>query len=371
MTDRGVQRTAIGLLAVIAFIMVGWALRATMVVTMPLAFAFFLAALLHPVQSWLDERLPGRLRWLSIGLAMLLILAVLALFFGAIWFGAGLLSSRVPQLLDQFQGQAEALRQWGERHGLPVPADGRADGAGGSVASGAAQAATWLLQRVELVVSVLLLIFFYTLLMLIEARRWGRKVAAVEGRSWDGTWRAIVMTVAVRLRQYLLIRTLVGLLTAVMIAGWLLLVGMDLVFLWAILQFVLNYVPTLGSIVAGTFPAVYALVQFGAGKALLVIGGIVLIEQVMGNYVDPRLQGRTLDISPLVVLVSIVFWGWVWGVAGALLAVPLTATIMIVCAHIPALEPVALVLSGSADRDALRAQAGVGRAEQQDQPGLS
>src|SRR5690606_4682895 len=135
------------------------------------------------------------------------------------------------------------------------------------------------------------------------------------------------------------------LLTAVMIAGWLLLVGMDLVFLWAILQFVLNYVPTLGSIVAGTFPAVYALVQFGAGKALLVIGGIVLIEQVMGNYVDPRLQGRTLDISPLVVLVSIVFWGWVWGVAGALLAVPLTATIMIVCAHIPALEPVALVLS--------------------------
>jgi AI-2 transport protein TqsA len=72
---------------------------------------------------------------------------------------------------------------------------------------------------------------------------------------------------------------------------------------------------------------------------------------VLGNFLDPRLQGRTLNLSSLVALLSVIFWGWIWGVVGALLAVPLTVTIILVCAQVPALEPVAVLLSGAPDDD--------------------
>jgi AI-2 transport protein TqsA len=79
---------------------------------------------------------------------------------------------------------------------------------------------------------------------------------------------------------------------------------------------------------------------------LLAGGGLLAIDQYIGNYLDPRLLGRTLNISSLVVLISVIFWGWIWGVIGTLLAVPMTATIMIACDHVPALRPIAIFMSG-------------------------
>ena len=80
-------------------------------------------------------------------------------------------------------------------------------------------------------------------------------------------------------------------------------------------------------------------------------GADLALDQVVGNYLDPRLQGRALNISSLVVLVSVIFWGWIWGVAGTLLAVPMTATIMIACSHVPALRPIAILMQGGVRRD--------------------
>ena len=137
---------------------------------------------------------------------------------------------------------------------------------------------------------------------------------------------------------------------------WLLVLGVDFAFLWGVLTLLLNYVPNVGPLVAGVLPAPLALIQHGWLWALLVVAGLAVTEQVIGNYVDPKLQGKSLDISPLVVLLSVIFWGRVWGVAGAVLAVPLTATVVIACAHIPALRPVALLLSRSADERTLEAE---------------
>ena len=107
----------------------------------------------------------------------------------------------------------------------------------------------------------------------------------------------------------------------------------------------LNYIPYIGSTIAVFAAAVIALLQFGLGYALVAISGLVVIQQLLGNVVDPRLAGRSLEISPIVVLVSIVFWGWVWGLVGTLIGVLLTATLVIVFEHIPALRPVAVLLS--------------------------
>ena len=81
----------------------------------------------------------------------------------------------------------------------------------------------------------------------------------------------------------------------------------------------------------------------------MAVAGLVLIDQVIGNYLDPRLQGRTLNMSSLVVLISVILWGWIWGVVGTLLAVPMTVTIMSACERIPALRPIAILLQGGPD----------------------
>ena len=88
-----------------------------------------------------------------------------------------------------------------------------------------------------------------------------------------------------------------------------------------------------------------ALAQKGVGWALLALSVLAAFDQVLGNYVDPRLEGRALTISPMFVLLSIVFWGWIWGAPGALLAVPIAITVIVVSSNVPALEPIAKLLS--------------------------
>jgi AI-2 transport protein TqsA len=202
----------------------------------------------------------------------------------------------------------------------------------------------------------LILILFFVLLMLLEARRWREKIRAALKGSRAAATLDTAATVSEQVRKYLLAQTMVGAITAVLEGLWLWTIGVELAIVWGILFFFLNYIPTLGSILAGLPPALLAVLTLGPAHAMVAIAGIFVIEQIMGNFVDPRLVGRKLSISPLVLLVAVVFWGWVWGVPGALLAVPLTATIVVAFAHVPALRPIALLLSRSASEEELLRQ---------------
>jgi AI-2 transport protein TqsA len=197
-----------------------------------------------------------------------------------------------------------------------------------------------------------LLIFFFTLLMLLEARAWRRKTAAALKASGTHAVLDVVASIGHKVRQYLLIRTLAGLISGVAAGLWLWLLGVDFALLWALLFFLLNYVPNIGSLIAGIPPAILAFVQLGFGWAVLAAAGLVAIEQIIGNYVDPRLQGRALNISSLVVLVSVILWGWIWGVAGTLLAVPMTVLIISACERVPALQPIAIMMQGGREERA-------------------
>jgi AI-2 transport protein TqsA len=135
--------------------------------------------------------------------------------------------------------------------------------------------------------------------------------------------------------------------------GWLYLFDVRLLPVWAILTLLLSFIPNLGSVLSGVLPTLYALVTKDFQTALLIGAGLFAIEQVVGNFIDPRLQGRQIAISPLVVLAAILIWGWIWGVAGALLAVPMTIAIMVACAQVPALRPLALILSDQTEEDEL------------------
>ncbi len=117
--------------------------------------------------------------------------------------------------------------------------------------------------------------------------------------------------------------------TGLLVYFFLLIVGVDYPLLWAVLAFVLNYIPTIGSIIALIPPFLLAMVQLGFIDSIIVLAGYLTINTIMGNILEPKFMGKGLGLSTLVVFLSLVFWGWVLGPIGMLLSVPLTITIKI------------------------------------------
>ncbi|MFT7561188.1 MAG: AI-2 transport protein TqsA [Flavobacteriales bacterium] len=129
--------------------------------------------------------------------------------------------------------------------------------------------------------------------------------------------------------QYVAIKTSMSLLTGLLIMSWLWFLGLDYFILWGMLAFLLNFIPTLGSILAAVPAVLLALIQLSPGAALLVGAGFLVVNFVVGNAIEPRIMGRGLDLSALVVFLSLVFWGWILGSIGMLLSIPLTMTVKI------------------------------------------
>jgi predicted PurR-regulated permease PerM len=339
-----VDKVIVGLLAVIAVILIAAALRASAPVTLPLAFAYFLAVLVHPMQTWLSERLPGRLQGLSVPLTMLAVVGVLALAVALLVLALQLMVGGLPEHVDRLGERFQAWRDWAQSRNLPLPDLGNGESLralGERLLTGLTSLGT--------ISAFALLIFFFTLLMLLEARAWRRKTeAALDGSRTHAVLDAVA-SIGQKVRQYLLIRTLAGLISGLAAGLWLWLLGVDFALLWGLLFFLMNYVPNIGSLIAGIPPAILAFIQLGFGWAVVAVAGLLAIEQVIGNYVDPRLQGRALNISSLVVLVSVILWGWIWGVVGTLLAVPMTVLIISACERVPALQPIAILMQGGGE----------------------
>jgi predicted PurR-regulated permease PerM len=130
-------------------------------------------------------------------------------------------------------------------------------------------------------------------------------------------------------KRYLVIKTLISAAVGLVIWLWLLILGVDYPVLWGSLSFLLNYVPTIGAILAALPVALLALVQLGVGSALLAILGFAVVHIVVGNLIEPKLTGKGLSLSTLVVFLSLVFWGWVLGPVGMILSVPMTSLVKI------------------------------------------
>ncbi len=148
------------------------------------------------------------------------------------------------------------------------------------------------------------------------------------------------------IQTYLGIKTLLSIITAV--ASWVIMksVGLDFAEFWALLIFFLNYIPNIGAIVATAFPALLALIQFqNWGPFIIVTTGIVAIQFIIGNLVEPRFLSKSLNLSPLVILIALALWGSFWGILGMFLSVPITVMMMIVFAHFNSTRPIAILLS--------------------------
>jgi predicted PurR-regulated permease PerM len=186
------------------------------------------------------------------------------------------------------------------------------------------------------------LIFFTVVFLLLEGSSLPGKLNAALENS-DATL-ARFTEFAQTVQRYLAIKTVVSLITGLIVTVWVYVLGLDFPILWGIVAFLFNYVPNIGSIIAAVPAVLLALVQFGIGKALVVALGYIVVNVIMGNFVEPRVMGRGLGLSPLVVFLSLIFWGWLFGPVGMLLSVPLTMIVKIAFQHSPEMRWLAVLL---------------------------
>ncbi len=192
------------------------------------------------------------------------------------------------------------------------------------------------------------IVLIYVLFLLIEQRGFNKKMRALFPDSdRRDEMRNLLHRMQEQIQTYVAIKTLTSVTTGVISYIILLIVGVDFAAFWGFIIFLLNYIPTVGSLLATLFPALLALIQFPTlVPFFIVLGGIGMVQVIIGNVVEPRLTGSSLNISPLVVILSLALWGSIWGIAGMFLCVPLTVIIMIILSHFERTRPIAILLSG-------------------------
>lgn len=191
------------------------------------------------------------------------------------------------------------------------------------------------------------LILIYVIFLLAEQRTFGRKIDALfTDPVRQAEVREILADIQKRTQTYVSVKTLLSLLTAAVSYAVLAIVGVDLAAFWAFVIFLLAYIPTIGSLLGVIFPALLAIIQFGTpGPFLIVTIGLGAAQFLIGNVLEPRMMGKSLNLSSLVVIISLAVWGAIWGVTGMFLCVPITVILMIVLAEFRQTRPVAILLS--------------------------
>ncbi len=192
-------------------------------------------------------------------------------------------------------------------------------------------------------------ILVYVLFLLVEQGSFNAKMEAIFPDSERrATVRRMIDRINADVRTYIWIKTLLSVLTGGVSYIVMRIAGVDFPEFWAVIIFLLNYIPTIGSILGIVFPAMLALVQFNTLEPfLIVLVGIGAAQVVIGNVLEPRMMGKTLNLSPVVILFSLALWGTIWGIIGMFLCVPIMAIAMIVMAQFPQTRPIAVFLSAN------------------------
>ena len=353
------------LLFVIAVVLVFWALKATKLVSLPLAFGVVLLMFFRPLQKRLDRRLP---RFVSIITVVLICLAFLALLGGLLYYGATTVAPEVPRYTERIGSQLQNLENRLQQQGISVslpggssengpvneegtPAEnGATDGAEtGASGSGVLQNVTGnafstignFLTGLSFVVLTLTVLTF----LLIEVYGFHKKVGDEIGGEPGRRLLDAFDRMAGKFERYFLVQAFTSVLTGLLTWGWCALLGVEFAFVWGLVAFTFNFVPTVGSILAVVPPTLFALAFSGLGTGLGVLAGLTAIQLILGNFVDPALQGKAVQLSPVVVLLAVVFWGWLWGIGGAIIAVPMTIAVTLVFQEFEATRPIAVFLS--------------------------
>ncbi|OHD20490.1 MAG: AI-2E family transporter [Spirochaetes bacterium GWB1_59_5] len=191
------------------------------------------------------------------------------------------------------------------------------------------------------------MVVLFVVFLLLEIGHFRKRIETAFAGIMSTRIQKIVTDVIKQVARYLSVKFFISLATGVLVGVILAWIGMDFPIIWGVISFILNFIPNIGSIAAGAGVTVFALVQFWPnpspiiGAFLTVLG----VNMVLGNVVEPRVQGQNLGLSPFIILVSLSGWGWLWGFSGLVLAVPMTVIVKIVCENVPGLESASIMMS--------------------------
>ncbi len=322
MSEHRISPAAQVILITAAFVIVVAGMRAAEAILVPFLLSAFIAIVSAPSLFWLQRRgVPTVLALLLVIAAILTIGAVLGALIGN---SIRDFSQALPEYQARLQTGFSGLINWFAKLGIDLSQvqvleyfdPGAAMRLAASTLAGFGGALT-----------NAFLILLTVVFILLEASSLPRKIHAAldrPGASLAGFERFVE-----NVQRYMAIKSAVSLVTGLVIATGLWLIGVDYPLLWGVLAFLLNYVPNIGSIIAAVPPVLLTFVQLGALSAVFTAALFVIVNVTIGNVVEPRFMGRGLGLSTLVVFLSLVFWGWVLGPVGMLLSVPLTITVKI------------------------------------------
>ena len=323
MSDQKMTTSRI-LLNIAALVVVIAGMASAKEILVPVLLAAFIAIISAQPLFWLRKK--GLPNWLSL-LVVVLGVFLITVAVGSL-VGASIkdFTENLPAYENKLNQQKSLIMEWLPKLGIDATA-------GIDIIQvinpGAAMKFTGrLLNGIGNALANAFLIIMTVIFILMEAASFPKKLAAIspgndpEENVTPGRVDEFLATV----NQYVAIKTIVSIITGIIITTYLSLLGIDYALLWGLLAFALNYVPNIGSIIAAIPSVMLAIIQFGPVRALVVATGYVAVNVVMGSIVEPRYMGRGLGLSTLVVFLSLLFWGWVLGPVGMLLSVPLTIT---------------------------------------------
>ena len=316
-------------------------LKAASSIVVPLLMAIFLAIISAAMLQWLQRR--GLPLWAAMTLVLLLLASTLVTLGSLIGASINQFSSALPRYEAQLNSLITQATVWLGGLGIKLPAGGVTELFD---PAGAAKLLGRLLSGFGGLLANSMLIILTVLFLMVESTSLPEKLRSIS-RNPDKALGDLAAFMA-SVNHYLVIKAVMSLITGLAIALYLVILGVDFAIIWGSLAFFMNFVPYIGSIIAAIPAVTLALLDAGPVVALSVAAGFVVVNIVVGNVLEPRYMGKGLGLSTLVVFLSLLFWGWIFGPVGMFLSTPLTMIVKIALENDPRSRWISVLLSAQA-----------------------
>lgn len=317
-------RAGVGVLAALAILA---ALYFASAIFAPITYALFIIAIAWPMQSRLQTRLP---KLLALAVVVLVIVVAFVIFGSLIVWALSRVGRSLVNDTARFQLLYGQMAEWLNTHGIGIATlwteyfDVR-----------------WLVRAVQEIAGRLnttigfcLVVLVYVILGLLEVDDAGRRIQVLENREAARVLFEGSAASAAKFRRFLVIRTQMSAITGMVVWALASVAGLQLAVEWGVIAFALNYIPFIGPFIATVMPTLFALAQFASWQAAVAMFCCLnVIQFVIGSYIEPRVAGSALAISPFLVLFAVFFWTFLWGLSGAIIGVPITIAVLTFCAQ--------------------------------------
>lgn len=324
MTHKPTENHHIGYLFIImaSVIIVLGGIKIASTIIVPLLLSMFIAIIFAPMYLWLNsKKIP---EGISLLLVIMLFLVVVGLLGALVGSSVQDFSAALPQYEARLTQQLDGLFLFFEDVGIELPKDDFTEVFNPNVMM---KFAAGTLQSLGGMFANGLVILFTVIFMLLESSQFARKIDHIDGDK--DSMRHIKMVVS-KIKHYMVLKAVISAGTGTVVSLMLMIVGVDYPILWGVVAFMLNFIPNIGSLIAAVPAVLLTLIQFSPLTAMFVGLGYIIINVVIGSVIEPKVMGKGLGLSTLVVFLSLIFWGWLLGSVGMLLSIPLTIMVKII-----------------------------------------